>query len=338
MHEKSLRARQARPPTARPPLPPIPEPPSRAAQIADAYLAETAEAAVPRGARTAPAPRPKDIHDLLDLPPRPLDVPRVHRPITRPAGAARTALVFGDTHVPYQDPGALAIIEALLIDTEPDVVIHLGDLLDCYGISRFSKDPTRLTSLQDEIDQARILLAQWRDAAPQAQMFLLEGNHEDRLRKVIWDLPGGAAELSRLTSFRTALAWPTLLGLGEMGWSWVPTGEQTKRRLLPKLITKHGTVVRKWSGWSGKGEWERYGRGGLSGHVHRLGAFYHRDFNGTQSWHEVGCTCLLDPEYVTDPDWQHGAAVVTYTDEWYSVELVYMQDGRARWRDHQYLV
>jgi len=279
---------------------------------------------------------PKDVHDLLDLPARPLDVPRPMRPELRTNGSIKTALVFTDTHVPFQDPKALAVIEALMVDCQPDKLIHLGDLLDCYGISRFSKDPNRLHSLQQEIDQARILLAQWRDLAPQAECWLLGGNHEDRLRKTIWELPGGAAELSRLTAFQKHITWPTLLGLEEMHWTWVPTEVQSKTRILPKLITKHGNVVRKWSGWSGQGEWLKYGKGGLSGHCHRMGTYLHRDQNGTQSWDECGCTCGLDPDYMSDPDWQHGALVVSYTDDWYAIERVYIESGRARWRGTDY--
>lgn len=223
-----------------------------------------------------------------------------------------------------------------MVDCKPDKVIHLGDLLDCYGISRFSKDPNRLFSLQDEIDMARVHLAQWRDLAPQAEMHLLEGNHEARLQQTIWNLPGGAAELSRLTAFKRTMEWSHLLGLTEMHWNWIPAGQQSKVELIPKLITKHGNVVRKWSGWSGQGEWQKYGKGGLSGHVHRMGAFYNMDQNGSQSWHEIGCTCSLSPDYMCDPNWQQGCAVVSYTDNWYSVEPIFIECGKSMWRGQIY--
>jgi hypothetical protein len=119
------------------------------------------------------------------------------------------------------------------------------------------------------------------------------------------------------------------LGLADIGWHWVPTHLQSRTSILPKLITKHGTLVRKWSSWTAKGEWEKYGKGGLSGHTHRLGKFYHRDHNGAHLWVETGCTCKLDPEYTLDPDWQNGCVVVTHTQngERYAVEDVYIQDG-----------
>lgn len=282
--------------------------------------------------------RPRDVHDSLALPPRPFAVP-----VPKPKAPAvlkgfRRTLVYGDTHVPHHDPAALSVIMGWAKDNGPESILHVGDLLDCYGISRFSKDPNRVHGLQDEIDLAREHLHQMAQLCPKADRWLLEGNHEDRLRKVIWDLPGGAAELARLTSFQRAMTWPALLQLPDIGWEFVPTHEQTKTPILPKLITKHGTVVRKWSGFTAKGEWERYGKGGLSGHTHRLGKFYHRDHNGSHMWVETGCTCSLDPEYMLDPDWQQGFVVVTHTADGdrYAVEDVYIESGVAVWRGKVY--
>jgi hypothetical protein len=124
----------------------------------------------------------------------------------------------------------------------------------------------------------------------------------------------------------------------EIGWEFVPTRGQAHHPILPKLITKHGTVVRKWSGMSAKGEWERYGKSGLSGHVHRVGQFYTSDFNGNHVWTECGCTCLRKPEYMEDPNWAHACVLVHFTPngERFSVEPVYIQDGRALWRSTEY--
>lgn len=278
-----------------------------------------------------------DVHDILEIPPRPFAVP-LPRTIVPTTKRLRTAVVYSDTHVPYHDDKALVVVQSIVRDLQPDVLVHLGDLLDCYSLSRFSRDPLRASGMQHEIDLARVHLHQMRQLAPHAECWLLEGNHEDRLRRTIWDMPGGAAELARLTAFQKAMTWPELLGLNEIGWQFVSCADQSRTEIIPKLILKHGNVVRKWSGWSGKGEWEKYGKGGMSGHVHRLGSFYHRDHHGAHAWFEVGCTCTIDPEYLRDPDWQQGCAVVTWDPDtlWYNVELVYIQDGKAMHRDQQY--
>ncbi len=64
--------------------------------------------------------------------------------------------------------------------------------------------------------------------------------------------------------------------------------------------------------------------------------FYHNDFNGAHGWLETGCTCSLQPEYVEDPDWQHGAIIVTWDGPRFNFEPVYIQGGVARWRDKEY--
>jgi hypothetical protein len=108
--------------------------------------------------------------------------------------------------------------------------------------------------------------------------------------------------------------------------------------LLPKFILKHGNVVRKWSGWSAKGEWERYGKSGASGHVHRLGMFFHRDWNGNHVWAETGCLCSLNPDYMRDPDWQQGFVVASFERSTgaFQVEPVYIHRGNAVWRGKVY--
>jgi hypothetical protein len=203
---------------------------------------------------------------------------------------------------------------------------------------RYDKDPQNIHGLQDEIDLVRTHLHQVAQIAPQAQRYYLEGNHEDRLRRLIWNLPGTASELARLRSFQQAMTWPSLLELDGIGWEFVPAGEQSRKQILPRLITKHGDTVRRWSGMSAKGEWERYGQSGISGHVHRLGRFYTSDRNGAHTWVEAGCLCDTDPRYTRDPNWQNGLVVVEHSADRqrFEMHLVYCQDGRALWRGQDY--
>ena len=276
--------------------------------------------------------------DTFDLPPRPfaVDVPRPKA--SRTSKKWTTALVYGDTHFPYHDPLALGVLESLAVDVQPDVLLNVGDLVDCWQISRWDKNPARLDTLQDNIDAARTHLARMAHLLPNARRVLLEGNHEDRLGKAIWKMEGAARELARLRVFQSSMTWPNLLQTDSIGWDFISTREQPRTAVLPKIITKHGTVVRKRSGLSAYGEWEKYGRSGVSGHTHRLGDFLHRDHNGTARWVETGCTCLLDAPYGSDFDWQQGAVVLTWSADQFiqHVELVSIRDGRAIWRDKEY--
>jgi hypothetical protein len=294
----------------------------------------------------APAPivkpqvtRPR-ISSVIELDPQPYEVP-IPRPARTSQGQSTkcwTAVVFTDTHVPYHDQQALDVVYGIIRDVQPKVIVHLGDLLDCYKISRYTKDRRHMKDTQDEIDLARTILHQVSQIAPEAEKWWLEGNHEARLDELLNTLPGTAAEIIKLRDIQSALTWPSLLRLEEIGWDFVPVKGQAHHKIFPKLITKHGDIVRKHSGMSGKGEWERYGKSGLSGHVHRVGQFYTSDFNGNHVWTECGCTCQLKPGYMADPKWAHACVLVHFTPngERFSVEPVYIEDGRALWKTTEY--
>lgn len=268
----------------------------------------------------------------------PFAVPIPRRANVSSLGKWQHAALYSDTHFPSQDDSALAVVASIVSDVQPTFLGHLGDLLDCYRISRFSQDPNRAESLQDEINMARAHLHQMAQVAPQARRVLLEGNHENRLQRIIWDLHGPQRELARLDNFKDAMSWPSLLGLEEIGWDFIPASQQSRTILLPNLILKHGTVVRRWSASTALGEYQKYGKSGVSGHVHRLGKFYHRDHNGSHVWMEAGCTCSTDPEYLDHPDWQQGMLVVAHTPDGsrYHVEDIYIEKGRAVYRDRDY--
>jgi hypothetical protein len=230
------------------------------------------------------------------------------------------------------------VLHGIIKDAAPDVIVNVGDLVDCWQISRFDKDPARLDTLQENIDQARSHLHQIAQLAPKARRVILEGNHENRLGRAIWKLEGAQREFARLRVFQQAMTWPNLLQLDSIGWQFVSERDQSRTQILPKIITKHGTVVRKWSGWSGKGEWEKYGRSGVSGHTHRLGWFVHRDHNGNSNWAETGCTCLLESPYGVDFDWQQGFVVMTWNADYrlQETQFVSIRDGAAIWNRKEY--
>ncbi len=258
-------------------------------------------------------------------------------PVPRPASVRSNAkyhhaVWWSDTHMGYEDPRALAVVLGIIKDVRPSVLIHGGDLCDSYQISKFDKSPERVQRLQDEIDAARIHLHQAAQLAPQARRVLLEGNHEDRLRRLIWSLPGTASELSRLRAFKAAMTWPNLLGLDEMGWDFVPAHKQPLVGLLPKMALKHGDIVRSGSAMTARAEYGKYTMSGISGHTHRLGKYYHRDLRDGHVWLEGGCTCrITDVEYANLPDWQNGCVVITYKPDgsWFNAQDVYIERGAA---------
>lgn len=168
--------------------------------------------------------------------------------------------------------------------------------------------------------------------APKSRRLFFKGNHEDRLQREIRRMATKpeALEILRLPTVESALTWPALLGLDDLGWEY----HDRRHNLFDKLILKHGNVVRKWSAYSAKEECGRYSKGGISGHTHRRGVFEHTDWNGVHAWFEHGCLCDLEPEYMEDANWQQGFLVVTWTPDrqTFGVEEVRIHDGVAMFR------
>jgi predicted phosphodiesterase len=233
----------------------------------------------------------------------------------RSDGKVLTAVLFGDTHSAYIDEDAWGIALAIAKDFDPDVVVHMGDVVDCWTISKFDKDPMRRLSLQDDIKIARQHLWQMSNAVPEAERYVLSGNHDDRLRRLVWTASQEVQQVLTLDDVQEALEWRKLLRLDEIGVEWVPLREQTHLDILPKFLLKHGDKVRQQSGYSARAEHEQYGMSGASGHTHRLGMYMIRDHNGSHMWWESGCLCQLNPEYTRDPNWQQGMLLATFDTE-----------------------
>ena len=252
----------------------------------------------------------------------------------------KRAVIYGDTHIPFESASTLAVVRKIIGLAKPSVLIHIGDLIDAWQISRWPKDPRRKDSFQADIHLGIEHLNDFAKAAPRAALYFFEGNHEERLRRAIWAMADQSRELAGLDVFEKYVNWPTILADGGMNkrWQFVACDNQPLE-IFPQVLTKHGTKLTSGLGASGRTafkEWISYGMSGMSGHTHRLGDFFHCDRNGSHRWFETGCTCGLSGKVsgsTSDRDWQQGCAVLTYTDDWFNVELVYIQDGRALWRD-----
>ena len=255
----------------------------------------------------------------------------------------RHALLYGDTHVPYQDKSALKVIERITADVKPDMVVHMGDLFDCWQISTFDKEIDQRDDLNSTLNAGCAHLKQMWMLSPDAEHYLLEGNHEHRLARTMNRAKEGTRELMRLPEISGVLSWPGILaarGISQQMWEFIPHKGQARRRLFPRFVIKHGTRVAAKSGVTAHREMARYGASGASGHTHRLGHVFTNDYSGSHTWLETGCTCDLTPTYTEDPDWQHGCVIITFTQDYkfFNPTVVYIQDGNAIYADTRYKV
>jgi predicted phosphodiesterase len=214
-------------------------------------------------------------------------------------------MVISDLHAPYHDPYAVELSCKAAEIVHPTRLIIAGDLIDCYQLSRFDKDPKRvIENLQVELDTASELLALYRSAVGNnCCVEFLPGNHEQRLYKYLCRNP----ELSSLR----VLELPSLLGLAAHSITY----HEQEFLPLPTLVVKHGDRVRKWSGYTARAELEneRFSVSTVTGHTHRLGSHYITHRRGYVAGWENGCLCDVHPEYVHNPDWQQGFTIVSHS-------------------------
>ncbi len=273
------------------------------------------------------------ITDVIDFPAKPFPtvIPHVAR---KRKGKWLKALLYGDSHFPFADPRALAVVLAIMEAEKPDVVVHVGDGMDCYGLSRFNKNPARIHSLQDEIDAYRVHLEQVAQTVPDAERVVLAGNHDDRLERLLWSLPRDVQQITRLRNVHEALQWPSLLDLDTIGWTWLSTREQTRTAILPKFIVKHGERVSIDSAMSARREMKTHTYSGASGHTHRKGTYFQGKGGvdrGNYVWLELGCTCDLYPEYAPNANWQQGCVVINFNLDTggFHISDFYIHEGNA---------
>lgn len=222
------------------------------------------------------------------------------RSIQKAPEGFRTIVVANDFHVPFHNKRGVRAWLELCRDLQPEIIVINGDFLDCYSISSFPKEPGK-PNLQDEIDAGLGILEQLRRFCPLAEVHYTEGNHEERFKRVIKQNHG----LYNLQAFTLE----SLLEFDRLGIKYYPYGEMLE---LGDLAVYHGSVTRGKSAYSARGELEQAGYQYLiTGHTHRIGWYHHKTrVRNSQGLENGGLYDLSQCEYLFNPNWQNGFAVV----------------------------
>lgn len=281
--------------------------------------ASVVEAAKKNGRKTA-------MEVIADLRPINVNVPKNKTVRSSDSNGMMTIAFVSDTHGQFVDERALDITCQIISDLNPDMLVHLGDLGDFYSISSHDKNPHRKQLLQDDLTAASRVLGKLDQTVPDGtRKILVEGNHEDRLRRYIWNVAPALAGLEHLKM-------ENLLGLPDLGWEFV----QSDLELLPEFIIKHGSFVSSKAGYTAQKEISRAWMSGISGHTHRLAVHSYtptRSYVKSQRpfiWIENGCLCDTSAEYLNAPgDWQQGFTIVRFDKDGPMPELVNIFNGKA---------
>lgn len=204
-------------------------------------------------------------------------------------GGYRRIVCWPDTHLPYADPKAVSLALNVVNYFKPDLIVMLGDVIDCSGFSRFPRSATDpKTFLATELEEWYSLARALRDAAPDAEKIYLRGNHEARIEKWLWTQP----QLTGYDGFGLA----SLLKLAEFGFH--PNVKEEIDYCQGELTLRHGTYIGgNNAGTAARQEATRAGTSGVSGHTHRAAKYIQRDKVGLRVWIEGGNLCLNPQPY-----------------------------------------
>lgn len=171
----------------------------------------------------------------------------------------RTILIMPDTHAPYHSEAALSVFLNVAKAIKPDALVILGDLFDCYSVSRFPKDPSRKARLRDELADG-MSVPDRIEALGIPSVYFLEGNHELRLKALVCN---DAPALDGMVSIQDELR------VKERGWHWVNYKKslQLGRMRYSHDFGRHGVNA-------GRQGLLDVGANIAFGHTHKLGTWY----------------------------------------------------------------
>ncbi len=238
---------------------------------------------------------------------------------------SKTMLAFADVHVPHQSPGALEVFCRAAERLRPDLIVCLGDLLDC---GQFSVHPPTYgvpeTDYEDDLRQANALLDRLQKAC--GRLALVEGNHEHRLRR--W-----AAATSEGRGAYSMLSPSIRLMRDRKNCKYIPYGSADGKyphyAVNSRIVAVHG-----WS-YARNATREHLtisqGRSVIHGHCHRADTCMIQDIwssGGVIQARGAGCLCKRIPLYGTGRpvDWTNGfvtAYIGRRSDTLYTIPILH---------------
>jgi predicted phosphodiesterase len=211
------------------------------------------------------------------------------------------SVIFSDIHFPYY--GALMAAVEWARKWKPDCIVLNGDIIDCYFLSVWEKDP-RKRSFSYELDMLRQFILQLRKLFPKIRIIYKLGNHEDRYEKRILQRVPEFVDLEMFT-------FEAVIKAKELGVEVVKNKRIIK---AGKLNIIHGHELPHGIAAPvnpARGFFLKTKANVLGGHHHQSSDHSEADLNGNiiGAW-STGCLCDLHPDYMPINKWNAGFAAL----------------------------
>lgn len=229
--------------------------------------------------------------------------------------AARRVTFIPDLHAPYHDERALRAVCDLLADEWPEEIIFLGDVADNSMLSKH-RTHRRFGAMLNETNDAVVKnFRRVREAAPEARIIFLPGNHDDRILYYAQDF---ATELDGVRPGRldeaeeeppSSLGFRQLWRLDELGIELIDEDwKLAQYAVTPELDARHGYLT---GNNSERKLLEKHGRSQVHGHDHRGSLVYRTKHDPLDVRVAMSCGSLSEIRrdgigYEPAPDWTPG--------------------------------
>lgn len=225
-------------------------------------------------------------------------------------GRFKTGLICADLHDKEIDPFFNRCLQDTALRVQPDFISIIGDLFDLPEFGKYTVDP-REWDVVGRIQFAREnILKPLRESCPDAQIDVVEGNHEARLLRTLADAtPALRAVLSDLHGMTVA----DLFRLPEYQINYVALGDLATytQRDFDSELRKNYRVYHKSFVAHHFPDARSMGMPGANGHHHRhiVWSMFSPVF-GAYEWHQLGAGHRRDASYCNGEKWHNGFALV----------------------------
>lgn len=214
----------------------------------------------------------------------------------------KRALIINDVHLPYHDIEAITTTFNYAKKDKPDLVILNGDIIDCFLLSRFMKDPAA-RKFSYELEQLKKFIEVVEKTFKCKVIYKL-GNHEIRYSHFLYEK---AKEIADVEEFDIK----SVIGARAKGVDIIEDKTIIKLSGLD-LLHGHEFVTGFFNPVNvARGLYLRAKVSAMQGHSHKTSEHTETDLHGNikTTW-SVGCLCGLKADYAPYNSWNHGFALI----------------------------
>jgi predicted phosphodiesterase len=230
----------------------------------------------------------------------------------KPVRGMKLALKGADTQIgfrrladgtldPFHDAKAMDVFARAAYKMQPDKIQILGDFLDLASQGRFAQEAAFASTTQEAIDAGHKFLATLRAMCPEAEIIVIEGNHDKRMQNFIEANALAAFGLKRANMPESwpVMSLPSLLRLDELGIRYVDAYPAATDWDNDTTRNIHGTKANSKGSTTAQYVHQVPHLNTWAGHTHRVEITYHSVIGprgeAIESYSaNPGCLCRVD--------------------------------------------